>query len=223
MIKINERKKKWFACLALSQHWSRHFFYQLLLLLFLLLSLLLLLLLLFALIFNIMLFFFNSIFCGKYQYEQTSPEKLWFSFFIILKLAQGILFALSLKNSLRHGHLISEGPYLANQELSTAFGRVARKMVRNRVFDCHLSFDWRQMAIENTVSCYFVIHVRRLLRTFSIATYPVWFTAEHIEWSLSRSQLLRQVFSWRGTLGILILVKAYEVEVWGPSTDNLLR
>ena len=26
------------------------------------------------------------------------------------------------------------------------------KKVRNRAFDCHLSPDWRQMAIENTVS-----------------------------------------------------------------------
>ena len=26
------------------------------------------------------------------------------------------------------------------------------KNVRNRVFDCHLSPDWRQMPIENTVS-----------------------------------------------------------------------
>ena len=26
------------------------------------------------------------------------------------------------------------------------------KIVRNRVFDCHLSPDWRQMAIKNTVS-----------------------------------------------------------------------
>ena len=24
------------------------------------------------------------------------------------------------------------------------------KIARNRVFDCHLSLDWRQMAIENT-------------------------------------------------------------------------
>ena len=26
------------------------------------------------------------------------------------------------------------------------------KIIRNRVFDCCLSSDWRQMAIENTVS-----------------------------------------------------------------------
>ena len=26
------------------------------------------------------------------------------------------------------------------------------KIIRNRVFDCHLSPDWRQKAIENTVS-----------------------------------------------------------------------
>ena len=29
------------------------------------------------------------------------------------------------------------------------------KIVRNRVFDCHLSPDWRQMAIFNTVSSFF--------------------------------------------------------------------
>ena len=29
------------------------------------------------------------------------------------------------------------------------------KIVRNRVFDCHLSSDWPQMAKENTVSSYF--------------------------------------------------------------------
>ena len=30
-----------------------------------------------------------------------------------------------------------------------------QKIVRNRVLDCHLSPDWRQMPIENTVSSYF--------------------------------------------------------------------
>ena len=29
---------------------------------------------------------------------------------------------------------------------------VDKKIVRNSVFDCHLSPGWRQMAIENTVS-----------------------------------------------------------------------
>ena len=29
------------------------------------------------------------------------------------------------------------------------------KIIRNRVFDCHLSPDWRQMAIESTVSSVF--------------------------------------------------------------------
>ena len=29
------------------------------------------------------------------------------------------------------------------------------KIVRNRVFDCHFSPDWRQMTIENTVSSVF--------------------------------------------------------------------
>ena len=30
-----------------------------------------------------------------------------------------------------------------------------KKIVRNRVFDCHLLPDWRQMAIENSVSINF--------------------------------------------------------------------
>ena len=47
------------------------------------------------------------------------------------------------------------------------------KIVRNRVFDCHLSPDWRQMAIKNTVSSDFFISICRLLRAFSIAVYPV--------------------------------------------------
>ena len=45
------------------------------------------------------------------------------------------------------------------------------KIVRNIVFDCHLSPGWRQMAIENTVSSIFFC-VHRLLRAFSIAAYP---------------------------------------------------
>ena len=31
-------------------------------------------------------------------------------------------------------------------------GERRSKIVRNRVFDCYLSPDWRQMAIKNTVS-----------------------------------------------------------------------
>ena len=45
--------------------------------------------------------------------------------------------------------------------------------VRNRVFECHLSPDWRQMAIENTVSSVFLSRVRRLLSAFFIVAYPV--------------------------------------------------
>ena len=33
-----------------------------------------------------------------------------------------------------------------------------KKIIRNRVFDCHLSFNWRQMAMENTVSSDFDQH-----------------------------------------------------------------
>ena len=47
------------------------------------------------------------------------------------------------------------------------------KIVRNRVFDCHLSPFGRQMAIKNTVSSDFFISIGRLLRGFSIAAYPV--------------------------------------------------
>ena len=36
-----------------------------------------------------------------------------------------------------------------------------------------MSPDWRQMAIENTVSSNVFIRIRRLLRALSIAAYPV--------------------------------------------------
>ena len=45
------------------------------------------------------------------------------------------------------------------------------KIVKNRVFDCHLSPGWRQMAIENTTSSDFFIRVRRLLSAFSTAAW----------------------------------------------------
>ena len=35
------------------------------------------------------------------------------------------------------------------------YRRMLIKIVRNRIFDFHLSPDWRQMAIENTVSSNF--------------------------------------------------------------------
>ena len=41
--------------------------------------------------------------------------------------------------------------YVAIKNIDT-FDKHRSKIVRNRVFDCHLSPDWRQMAIENTVS-----------------------------------------------------------------------
>ena len=34
-------------------------------------------------------------------------------------------------------------------------GKRRSKLVRNRVFDCYLAHDWRQMAIKNTVSSNF--------------------------------------------------------------------
>ena len=34
--------------------------------------------------------------------------------------------------------------------------RVDKKILGNRVFDCHLSPDWRQMAIKNTASIVFL-------------------------------------------------------------------
>ena len=45
-------------------------------------------------------------------------------------------------------------------------------IARNSDFDCHLSPDWRQMAIENSVSNYFYLRSSIVL-TFSIATYSV--------------------------------------------------
>ena len=39
------------------------------------------------------------------------------------------------------------------QSKTLILSKTVDKIVRNRVFDCHLSPDWRQMAIQNTVSC----------------------------------------------------------------------
>ena len=47
------------------------------------------------------------------------------------------------------------------------------KIARNSVFDCHLSPDWRKMAIENTGSSAFDLHSSRVLM-FPIAAYPLW-------------------------------------------------
>ena len=47
------------------------------------------------------------------------------------------------------------------------------KNVRNRVFDWHLSTDWRQMAIKNIVSSEFLIRVRRLLRALTFRVPPI--------------------------------------------------
>ena len=52
---------------------------------------------------------------------------------------------------------------------------ILSKIIRNRVFGCHLLPDWRQMAIENIIA-FFMIRVRRLLRAFSIAAYPLFYT-----------------------------------------------
>ena len=70
------------------------------------------------------------------------------------------------------------------------------KIVRNRVYDCHFSPDWRQMAIENSVSsdsvwssfvstrrlaaisyALYMYQVLMLLVNFPewIAAYPVWY------------------------------------------------
>ena len=46
------------------------------------------------------------------------------------------------------------------------------KIVRNRVFDCRLSPDWRQNAIENTVSSDFDPR-STIVKSVSIATNPV--------------------------------------------------
>ena len=46
------------------------------------------------------------------------------------------------------------------------------KIARNSVFDCQLSPNWRQMAIENSVSDHFYLSSSIVL-TFSIAAYSV--------------------------------------------------
>ena len=53
--------------------------------------------------------------------------------------------------------------------------RTWAKNARNSAFDFHLSPVGRQIAIENSVSCDFYLRSLIVL-TFSIATYPVWYT-----------------------------------------------
>ena len=60
--------------------------------------------------------------------------------------------------------------YAAFEHVNTIDER-GLKIVRNRVFDCHLSPDWRQMAIENTVSSNFRSHLATF-RAFWIVAYP---------------------------------------------------
>ena len=49
------------------------------------------------------------------------------------------------------------------------------KIVINRVFDCHLSPDWRQMAIQNTVStCSFFDPRLTIVKSVFDCAYPVW-------------------------------------------------
>ena len=48
---------------------------------------------------------------------------------------------------------------------------------KNSVFDCHLSPDWQQMAIENTVSDDFGLH-SAIVKSVSFAAYPV-FECKH--------------------------------------------
>ena len=52
------------------------------------------------------------------------------------------------------------------------YRRMLIKIATNRVFDCHLSPEWRQIAIK-TLFLAILIRVRRLIRAFSIAAYPV--------------------------------------------------
>ena len=77
----------------------------------------------------------------------------------------------------RHSNIekVNTHPIGSNQNINT-MGECRSKIVRNRAFDCHLSPNWWQMAIENTentVSSDFD-PLRWFLRAFSIATYPVW-------------------------------------------------
>ena len=59
-----------------------------------------------------------------------------------------------------------------NQKRLTTIDERGSKIARNSVFDCHLSHDRRQIAIENSVSNDFYLRSSIIL-TFSIAAYPV--------------------------------------------------
>ena len=51
----------------------------------------------------------------------------------------------------RNAKFIKHTGWAAIENVNT-IGERRSKIVINRVFDCHLSLDWRQMTIENTVS-----------------------------------------------------------------------
>ena len=56
------------------------------------------------------------------------------------------------------------------------------KIVRNRVFDCYLSPDWRQMAIENTVSSNFDPHSSIVKCLFALLPIRCYFASENLNW-----------------------------------------
>ena len=60
---------------------------------------------------------------------------------------------------------------------------VDKKIIRNRVFNCHLSSDWRQMTIENTVSSIFFYLCSLIVMSVLIAAF------------------LRKVAYWEGKSG----------------------
>ena len=58
-------------------------------------------------------------------------------------------------------------------ENANTFENRGSKIVTNSVFDCHLSPQWRKIAIEKHCFSSFSIRVHRLVKAFSIAAYPV--------------------------------------------------
>ena len=50
------------------------------------------------------------------------------------------------------GGLITPDSWMDGNRKCYYYRQSRSKIVRNRVFDCHLSPNWRQIAIENTVS-----------------------------------------------------------------------
>ena len=87
--------------------------------------------------------------------------------------------------------------------LSTNDGRL--KIVRNRVFDCHMSSDWRQMAIENNVLASFhprssivkIVFDCRISGEVWLPASLVFASVNFVVWCLKMSCEICKLFVWK--------------------------